>query len=138
MAGAVHGRVLALGPGLAGGVSAGYPVKLPADLAGTVLRRLGELGHPRRGFVLGGLGELGGLPARGPGDLPYGRVFRRLPGHLDHLLVTLAACSRAGDKADGETSEERGLESHLAPLSRMSCAKHDLPPLRERTRQVRL
>ena len=120
-------------------VPAGYPVKLPADLAGAVLRRLGELGHPRRGLVLGDLGELGGLLARGPGRLLYGRAFHRLPGELLHLLVALAARSRAGHEADGEPREERGAVSHLAPLSRMSsCAKHDLPPLRERTRQVRL
>ena len=84
------------------------------------------------------LAKLGGLLTGGVGRLLHGRVFRRLPGQLHHLLVTLAACSRADDKADGEASEERGLESHLAPLSRMSCAKHDLPPLREGTRQVRL
>ncbi len=61
----------------------------------------------------------GRLHARGPGRLLYGRVLRHLPASLFHLLVALAACSRAGHEADGEPREERRLESHLAPLSRM-------------------
>ena len=57
--------------------------------------------------------------ACGPGGLLHRRAVRRLLGQLLHLLVALAAGSRADHEADGEPRKERDAVSHLAPLSRM-------------------
>jgi RNA polymerase primary sigma factor len=132
-AAAVHGDVLGVV-----GAPARYPVKLPAHLGGAGLGGLGDLRHPGGGLLASQLGQFGGLLTCGTGGLLDGRALHYLLADLLHLLVALPAGSCADHEADGEPREERGTESHLAPLSRMYVmSNHDLPPLRERTRQVR-
>src|SRR5690349_996752 len=102
---AVHGG-LAGGGFTVRGVSAGQPVRLAAHLGGAALRRLGELGYPRRRLVLRHIGQLGGLLARDLGGLLHRRALCYLRSRLLHLLVAFAARPRADDVADGEPYDE--------------------------------
>src|SRR5580658_9772217 len=97
-------------------MATGSPVQLTAHPGSAALGRLGDLRHPLRGLLTGGLGEPGSRRPRDARGLPHGGVLGGLLAHLLHLLVTLAAHARAGDEAGGETSEERDTDPHLVPL----------------------
>ena len=118
-AGAVHGRVLALGSGWLAACRPGIRSSCPRTLLALFFAVSVSLGTRVAALSLATLvSSVAFAPAAWVAFCTGGLSTTCRRGLL-HLLVALAARPRAGHEADGEPRKERDAVSHLAPLSRM-------------------
>jgi len=109
--------------------------KLSADL---VPRGIGQLRQPildlGGDLVPGRSGQPRSLCLGGPSRLLHGRAVGRPASQLHKLLIPLPACPCADDKTNGEASEKRDSEPHVAPsLSRVNLRRLDFPMMPRQT-----